>query len=625
MTDNRMDTNVTEPDLEDISPGEGFDPELLVAGQRLGGWSKECPAIPQGCLIPFGWKVERDGIRKVIDRRNGDSVDVRVSYGAILTVAVHVDPDGVQLVELAWYDGRRWTSRIVPGSVVRSGKKLVAALGDAGLPTTESTSKDVERFLASFESLNRRAIPEKRIARWLGWQEDGAFLATFDGEPRVEPRYPEHQDKALRAHRAHGTLEGWQATVRLIEGMSTTKMVLYTSLAATLLESLGINSFTLDIAGLSTRGKTTAGRIGVSCWADPRKDGGGFSTWQAAGMYTVEGRLNLVRGLPVLFDETQLIDPRKVDLGKVLYSIGTNEGGTRGGGFFNKLRWSCIVIMTGERAATSYTTQQGTSARVLSLSEPPFGDANPENKAIADRVDVEIDQNFGFAGPMFAERVRQLTSTPEGLINLRQRHSALAEELRGATDMSGRRAPLVAAIALAALLCDEWNLTPGLTVPGPDVWLRLFVTGEDPADNRPKMALDAAIEWVGANGSSIWAASSNRDSPPQGWIGRTATWQGKPTVAVLPSALKNALLRRDDIILAAVLPAWKNQGWIVERHKGETGYEPGHPFDPKQRIGGGKTKSRMFTFAPEVVFGGDDEGEDSDASHAPTPNTDGGR
>lgn len=608
MTNQRMDDNVTDPRLDDVPPEEAdFDPERLVASQRLGEWSKQCPAIPEGCLIPLGWKVERDGIRKVIDRRGGDVIDVRVSYGAILPVAVHVDPDGIQLVELAWYDGRRWTSRIVPGSVIRSGKKLVAALGDAGLPTTESSSKDVERWLASFESLNRRAIPEKRIARWLGWQDDGTFLATFDGEPRIEPRYPEHQEKALHAHRAHGTLEGWQATVRLIENMPTAKMVLYTSLAAALLDKLGINSYTVDIAGLSTRGKTTAGRIAVSCWADPRKDGGGFSTWQAAGTYTVEGRLNLVRGLPVLFDETQLIDSRKVDLGKVLYSISTNEGGTRGGGFFNKLRWSCIVIMTGERAATSYTTQQGTSARVLSLSEPPFGDASAENKAIADRVDFEIDRNFGFVGPLFAERVRQLASTPKGLSEIRRRHGELSEKLRGTTDMSGRRAPLVAAIALAAELSAKWNLMPGLTVPAPEVWLRLFVTGEDPSDNRPKMALDSAIEWVGANSSSIWEPGSNRDSPPQGWIGRAVMWQGKPTIAVLPSALKNALLRRDEIILATVLPAWKNQGWIVERRQGETGYEPGHPFDPKQRIGGGKTKSRMFTFTPEVVFGADED------------------
>ncbi len=607
MTHNRTDSDVTEPRLDDTPPDEAaeFDPERLVASHRLGEWSKQYSAIPEGCLIPIGWKIERDGIRKMVERRSADVLEVRISYGAILPVAVHVDPDGAQLVELVWYDGRRWTSRIVPGSVIRSGKKLVAALGDAGLPTTESSSKDVECWLASFESLNRKIIPEKRIARWLGWQDDGSFLSTFDGDPRIEPRHPEHQDKALRAHRTHGTLDGWQQTVRSINHMHTTKALLYTSLAATLLRPLGINSFTVDVAGLSTRGKTTAGRIAVSCWADPRKDGGGFSTWQAAGMYTVEGRLNLVRGLPVLFDETQLIDPRKVDLGKVLYSIGTNEGGTRGGGFFNKLEWSCIVIMTGERAATSYTTQQGTSARVLSLSEPPFGDATPENKAIADRVDVEIDRHFGHVGPIFAERLRQLLSSPAGVAKLRQRHEILADEYRGTTDMSGRRAPLVGVIALAAALCDEWGLTPGLTVPDKQVWLRLFVAGEDPADNRPKMALDAAIEWVAANDSAIWVPGSNRDSPSQGWIGRTAEWNNKPTIAVLTSALKNALERRNEITLATVLPAWKNQGWIVERRKGDKGYEVGHPFDPKQRIGG-KTSTRMFTFAPEVVASEED-------------------
>lgn len=69
-----------------------------------------------------------------------------------------------------------------------------------------------------------------------------------------------------------------------------------------------------------------------------------------------------------------------------------------------------------------------------------------------------------------------------------------------------------------------------------------------------------------AEDSAIWDPKSNRDSPAQGWIGRTTEWEGKPTVAVLTSALKNALMRRNEIILAAVLPAWKNQGDLVWRY-----------------------------------------------------------
>lgn len=584
-----------------------FDPDRLLAERRLGSWSRECPSIPEGFLVPQGWKIDRQGIRKVVQRRDGDTSDVRVSYGPVLPVATHVDPDGDQLIELVWHDGIRWVTRPVLRAVARAGKKLVATLGNAGFPVTDSAGKDIEAWLAAAEQLNRRIIPELSIARWLGWQADGSFLATYDGNPRVEPRFPEYQTKALQAHRSHGTLLGWQEVVRRIEHLQTAKMVLYASLAAVLLEPLHLNSYTVDMAGLSTRGKTTAARIAVSCWADPRKDGGGFSTWQAAGMYTVEGRLNLVRGLSVVFDETQLIDTRKIDLGAVLYAIGTNQGATRGGGYFNNLPWSCVVIMTGERPATSYTTQQGASARVLTLSEPPFGDATPENKAVADYIDANIDRNFGFVGPLFADRVRQMLASDEGRAAMRERHRKLADGLRGSTDMSGRRAPLVAAIALAALLCEEWGLLPGLSVPKPLVWQQLFVTVEDPADNRPKAALDAALEWVAANDAAIWEPGQLRESPPGGWIGRTMVWDGKPTIAVLPSALKNALERRDGITLATVLPAWKNRGWIVQRRKGDIGYEPDRPFDPKHRLGGKKSSPRMFTFSPDVAGWGGDE------------------
>jgi hypothetical protein len=50
--------------------------------------------------------------------------------------------------------------------------------------------------------------------------------------------------------------------------------------AAPLLDLLGLDSFTVDVSGRSTRGKTTAARTAMSVWADPGERGDGLFSWR---------------------------------------------------------------------------------------------------------------------------------------------------------------------------------------------------------------------------------------------------------------------------------------------------------------------------------------------------------
>lgn len=561
--------------------------------------------IPGGYKTPAGWICDEHGIHKLVERRDGGMVEVRVAYGPIIPVATHTDPDGAQLVELLWNDGRRWVNRLVPRSIAKSGKKLIAATGDAGFPATEASGRDIEQWLAAAEAYNRSIIADHRIARWLGWQPDGTFISGPD-ETRIEVAFSEQQS-ALKAHRPHGTLAGWQDGVAVIEKLPVAKMALFSGLAAPLLDIVGVDSFVVDFAGRSTRGKTTAAKIGLSCWADPSEKGDGVFSWRTT-VFAIEKRLNLVRGLPVLLDETRVVTrPEMVD--EVLYQVSKNHGKARSAPYPSLLPWSTVVISTGEQPALSFTTHQGASARILGLTRPPFGAGTAEHAESAVTVGRAVDENYGHAGPAFVARLRELLAKDGGRDKLIARHRALADEMKGTTDLSARRAPLVACLALAAELSRSWKIAPALTVPETAEWQALF-TSQETTDDRAEMALDAVREWVAANGAAIWYAGCTRRDPNNGWIGRTVEVEvdgedgkeKKATVALMPLRLKGAL-EKVGITLDTVLPSWKEAGSLVVRSG-----DKARPWDPKTRLAG--HSPRLLTFHPDVMGG--DYGSDPD-------------
>lgn len=130
----------------------------------------------------------------------------------------------------------------------------------------------------------------------------------------------------------------------------------YAGLASPLLHPLGLDSFTADFSGRSTRGQTITAMAALSCRADPNDRSEGMLTWQTASAIGVEKRLNLVSGLTVVVDETHLAkDPALVDT--VLYMIPKNHGRPQGGGWPNMIPWRAVAVSTGEQPATLFTSR----------------------------------------------------------------------------------------------------------------------------------------------------------------------------------------------------------------------------------------------------------------------------
>ncbi|MGK3110383.1 DUF927 domain-containing protein [Streptomyces sp. WAC05858] len=562
--------------------------------QQPDEWHGAGQLVPEGYRLPEGYRVSFAGVWVQKQVSKEVTIDLRVAWAPLAVRAVYVDPAGDQTVELAWVEHGRIVTRIVPRSIVRRGRVLVATLGDAGLPVIEADAKLAERYLAAVESLNQKRIPRLHLARQLGWQDDGTFVTSQEAPHRVEVKFDE-QKPALAAHAPAGTFEGWQAAVKRMEVYPAAQMALYACLAAPLLQLVNVNSFTVDISGRSTRGKTTAAMAGMSAWADPSEKADGLYSWRTT-MLAAEKRLNLVNGLPVVFDETKLVqNPEMVHA--LLYQIPKNHGQARGGGWPSGLPWRTVMVSTGEQSVLTFTTDQGAGARVLTVKEAPFGTDGPESAAAAVEVRDGCSEHYGTAGPRYVEQLLDLLAKG-GKTRLVARHKELTEAHRYDSDMSARRAPMVATLALAAELAHAWGIVP-FQPPQEDVWRRLFAIS-DQTDNRGEMALDIVREYVASRRRDLWSPYTENEPPSCGWIGREIDVDDSPTVALLPERLKEAL-RRAGYELDSVIPSWRESGVLVE----STSYRP--PYLLGRKLNGSKV--RLYVFKPEVFATDDEDGE----------------
>ena len=365
------------------------------------------------------------------------------------------------------------------------------------------------------------------------------------------------QAAALAAHRPRGTLAAWKDAIAVARDHLIVQVGAYAGLASPLLHPLGLDSFTVDFSGRSTRGKTITAMVALSCWADPSDRSEGMLTWQTASVIGIEKRLNLVSGLTVVVDETRLVkDPALVDA--VLYMIPKNHGRPRGGGWPNMIPWRAVVVSTGEQAATSFTSHQGASARVLSVQSPPFGTDGKASRGAAETVKEGVEANYGTAGPAFVARLQARLAEDGGTGKLRTRHQELTEMLRGSTDMTGRRAPLAACLALAAELAEEWDILP-FAAPEVTAWSGMFASDEQ-RDNRPEMALDLVRQYLAAHADKMWGSNDGSHPPASGWIGHKA----KEGPALLPEKLREELRRRG-YELDAVIPGWLEMGALLTK------------------------------------------------------------
>jgi uncharacterized protein (DUF927 family) len=239
----------------------------------------------------------------------------------------------------------------------------------------------------------------------MGWLSDGSFILpdvhyTPDQEPTnfaLTP--PPGLEQLAKGWNSAGTWNDWIEAIRMIQPYPYMMIAIYASAAAPLLTVLRLPGFVVDFSGETSGGKTTALRLSASVWGKPADSyPTAMYSWDATKVW-IERTTGYLHNLPLILDETKRVrHPRMIR--DVIYDFCQGQGRGRGSvdGTRSMSSWRSILISSGEGAATSFSQDAGTRARVLSLKGKPLGSDPEQGGKISEDVQMMLADNYGHLG-----------------------------------------------------------------------------------------------------------------------------------------------------------------------------------------------------------------------------------
>lgn len=517
------------------------------------GPPEEAPAdwpVVEGFEIPSPWRANNEGIK-----RSKEGVLLAVAHSPVVITGRLVDEEGHEAVEISWLRDDTWRSRVFNRDVLFNTRKIID-LAAHGVAVTSGNARELATFLSDLEAANIGVLPRKTMTSRVGWLGDD-FIC---GERDDVVLQCDGLEATFAAYRTEGSFDEWKAWAAKLEEHPRAALGIYAALASVLLRVFDVPPFFVDLAGETSKGKTTTLRVGASVWGSPDLVG----SWDATAV-AIETQVGAVDGLPVFLDETKRAgDPKKV--AGIVYEVSQGVGRARGakaGGLRPTLRWSTVVVSTGEQPLTTFTQDGGTRARVVELWGSPF---EYECRRFVLELTAAMSRNFGHAGPAF---VRALLDQQAEWDTWREQFERMADRLAAkATSVVGeRRARYVALLRFAAGLAEQF----GVMDWKPDrAWWDALLTngaGEDD-DDQPAVAFEAAWQWAATNPDKFWSQRRpERMEPRTGWHGR---WSGRPDhdIYFRPQVLRQ-VLERDGHDYPSSVKAWADRGWLDKDGEGK--------------------------------------------------------
>ena len=197
------------------------------------------------------------------------------------------------------------------------------------------------------------------IAKKTGWH-NGAYILpngeVIAPESQAAPKVCFNGNRDLiESYTAKSSLHQWRENVaRYANGNSRLLLAIGTALAAPLLERLNENSGGFHIYGDSTDGKTTAGFVGLSVWANHN----GKQTWKATPYAITNAACTRNDGF-LFLDE--IAQAKAHEVAESAYNLGNGQGklqGDKDGGNRPEIRFKTLFFSTGEKSIESYVKQR---------------------------------------------------------------------------------------------------------------------------------------------------------------------------------------------------------------------------------------------------------------------------
>lgn len=217
--------------------------------------------------------------------------------------------------------------------------------------------------------------------------------------------------------------------------------------------SIAIDNFFAHMYGRSSSGKTTSSLISLSPWCLPGKISSEslFSTWSSTEGAVI-GKLSNLRGLPVVFDESGMME--STVFSRLVYQASSGIEKSRLSGDFtvrSPKSFCALIISTGENAIiNSQDRNAGLRMRVLQFKNIEW----TKSASSASRITERLLENYGNTGVAFA---MCLLAFPEDelLRRFKEEEEYVLKKMVKKDPLSARGAQKIALISLTSRLLNE--------------------------------------------------------------------------------------------------------------------------------------------------------------------------
>lgn len=393
---------------------------------------------------------------------------------------------GTESLEIS-FKREYWKSIIIERGKLASSNTIIQ-LADHGVSVTSETSRQLVKYIAYIDDLNRNIIPIEKMSSHLGWINETDFVpyiegVEYDGQGQFLQMFKTIHEK--------GKYQKWLDTVKGIRaaGCVQARLVMAASFASVLLSKFDALPFFVHLwSAQSGTGKTVTMELAASVWADPRV--GAYCRPLKSTTVGLEQLAIFTCNLPLCLDELQTIQNR-TGFDDVIYGLCEGSGKTRGarnGGLRNSPSWNNAIITTGEMPIIGSGSKAGAMNRVLEIEckGALFPNAKDIHKTIV--------SNYGFAGRIFIDALSD-SEILEDIENEQQRiYETLSEN---GTDKQALSASILLAADHAA---ERIIFNDGIRLSESDIMP--FVKTENDVDSG-RRAHEYLLEWIAENRSGF--------------------------------------------------------------------------------------------------------------------------
>lgn len=455
-----------------------------------------------------------------------------------------------EAIKCAFLKDGEWKTFISDRITLLHNGKIVN-LTQKGVDVSTGNATLLVKYLQEILNLNRNVLEKKKSISRLGWYGDG-FIPydseiEFDGEDNFR--------NSFNAICCKGDYKTWLEEMYKIRENKIVKILHATSFASVLLRKLNKKPFVTMIWGTTGDGKTVAGMSAMSIWGKPTSGDLMFTLNNTDNFYYRTA--NFFCDLPMLCDE---LETYRGDVNKLIMNI--TEGIDRGkakadGGIERNKTWNNAFIMTGEHTASNYNSGGGTLNRLIEI--------NSDGKIIengSEVVDI-ITKNYGFAGKIFIEKIKQVD-----IETLNKIYKLEYQELLKFSNTEEKQALNMALILLADALACEFIFEKETPLEPKEVAKFMFTKDEiDVSQRAYEMILDECV----LNKARFLLSDCNSLETPQGGYNGTGEFWGQINnyeITINKHKLQE-ILDKNGFSFKKTMKDWVKKGYVEKNSQGK--------------------------------------------------------